>query len=156
MKEGGVEDGALRMIWARPAGGGEQVGGHLIFTLQPQEALWAFIRGGANVGLQLFVWKTIQQLINNNTRKKLIFCVLITIKLLSPHPVFFTRNAVSTSMQNLKYLGCVPEKELWKEGCAGMDSLGININIIVINFLHLTFLSLSFLICKMGILKPTS
>ena len=38
--------------------------------------------GGGQGGLQLFIWKIIQYLVNNNTRINSVFCVLTAINLL--------------------------------------------------------------------------
>ena len=46
------------------------------------------IQGGANVGLQLFIWKIIRWLINNNTGINSVFWVLATVSRLLPHPVY--------------------------------------------------------------------
>ena len=44
----------------------------------------AYVQGGAKVGLQMFIWKIIQSLINNDTR--INCCILPTVNLLLPHP----------------------------------------------------------------------
>ena len=46
------------------------------------------ILGGAKVGLQLFIWRVIQALINNNTRINFVFCILTTKNLLLPNPIY--------------------------------------------------------------------
>ena len=46
----------------------------------------------ANIGLQLFVWKILQSL-NNNTSIHSVFCVLTTLNLTLPHPVFILRTS---------------------------------------------------------------
>ena len=54
---------------------------------------WTFLHidlthSGANVGLQLFTWKIIQQLINNNTRINSVFPIFTTVNQLLPNPVY--------------------------------------------------------------------
>ena len=51
--------------------------------------LYLGIQGGAKIGLQLFIWKIIQLLTNNNTRINSVFHILTTLNLLFPHPVYF-------------------------------------------------------------------
>lgn len=51
--------------------------------------MFIFNTGLGKVGLQVFVWKVIEQLINNNVRKKTLFHTLTTINLLLPTPVYY-------------------------------------------------------------------
>ena len=46
------------------------------------------MQGGARVGLWLFMWKRIRNLINNRTRINSVFCILTTVNLLLPHPLY--------------------------------------------------------------------
>ena len=62
-----------------------------LYTLDPTPRLSANpacsafqMQGGLKAGLQWFVWKIIQQSINN-TRINSVFCILTTVNLLFPH-----------------------------------------------------------------------
>lgn len=45
-----------------------------------------YLQGGKRVGLQLYIWKIIQSLTNNNTWINSVLCVLATINLFLPAP----------------------------------------------------------------------